>query len=91
MEATHTAEPWTAGSSGNYFRDLASARYCVAHETVGYKADGRRHYKFSANRNGIQIGSVLLYDTADEAKGICDADALKAAGTASRATNPQAT
>jgi hypothetical protein len=68
---------WFIGSNGDYFRDMGGYRYCVAHETVGFLADGRRVYKFSANRNGNQLGAAL-YDTAAEAKAACEHDATKA-------------
>ncbi len=73
-------ENWTVGSNGNYFRDMGGFRYCVAHEIVGYLEDGRRVYKYSANRNGNQI-VARLHDSADEAKRECESDA-KAKATA---------
>ena len=65
---------WTVGSNGNYFRDMSGLRYCVAHEIVGYLEDGRSVFKFSANRNGNQLGAQL-HETAAAAKAVCEADA----------------
>lgn len=62
---------WLVGGNGNYFRDMRGFRFCVAHEIVGYRNDGRSVFKFSANRNGNQIRREL-FDTAADAKAFCE-------------------
>ena len=66
---------WFVGTNGNYFRDMAGARYCVAHMQQQINGFGDWRWAYETARNGVVFG--VLHPSRNLAWGACEDHARK--------------